>query len=61
MIVVCREGNDLYKILRNFNFNVTRYTKIEEALNNILPGGAILILADEYPCRGTDISNEVLA
>ena len=36
MIVVCREGNDLYKILRNFNFNVTRYTKIEEALNNIL-------------------------
>ena len=60
MIVVCREGNDLYKILRNFNFNVTRYTKIEEALNNILPGGAILILADEYPCRGTDISNEVL-
>ncbi|HON72741.1 MAG TPA: hypothetical protein PK512_05370, partial [bacterium] len=60
MIFVCRESNDLYNILKDFNFNITRYIDIEEALNNASTGEAILILADEYPCKGVNINNKFL-
>lgn len=60
MIFVCKEDNDLFMVLKNSGFHLTRYDELIEALEVAKIEEAVLILADEYPCKGLEISNKNL-
>lgn len=58
--IVCQKENDLYNVLVQNGYKTCHYTSAEEALKNAADGAAILILADGYPEKMTDISEKVL-
>ena len=60
MILVCKEANDLFKVLKNSGFHISRSEDPRKALEISSAGESILILADEYPCNGVIIDNEAL-
>ena len=57
---ICQETNDLYRVAVNSGFQVTRYSSFSHAMAAIKPGTGILVLADQYPIKGEDLSLVVL-
>ncbi len=55
MIFNCRADNDLYSVLTKSGVKCARYDTASEAVENARPGTAVLILADGYPEKTTDI------
>jgi len=49
VIFVCREENDLYRVLKDSGYTYPIYSNIDDALEEAPTGSAVLILADDYP------------
>ncbi|NIA12298.1 MAG: hypothetical protein GWP10_21940 [Nitrospiraceae bacterium] len=52
----CKEDNDLYLTLKENKIACARYNTPEEAINNAGDGSGVLILADGYPEKTTEIA-----
>ncbi len=59
LVFVCRENNDLYRVLKKMEVPCVRFDKAEEAAANLKNGDAVLFLADGYPEATTDLSGDV--
>lgn len=56
----CREDNDLYRVMTAGGSNHPRHATAGEAVRAAPEGGGVLILADGYPDKTTDITAKVL-
>lgn len=54
------EKNDLIAALRQSSYEPVLADSIESALSAVQDGGAVFILADNYPCKGTELTADVL-
>lgn len=52
----CKADNDLYVTLKENKITCVRYNTPEEAINNAGEGSGVLILADGYPTKTTEIA-----
>lgn len=59
MILVCKENNDLYKTLISSGFHISRYENSKKALEDAMDDKAILILADDYPAKRSEIDGYI--
>lgn len=50
-------NNDLYEVLQENNISCIRYNTAEEAITNAKDGAAVMILADDYPHKATEINS----
>jgi len=57
IIISSDKTNNLYTIIKNNKLPHSRYDSPEEALNNVRKGDVLLILADNYPEKQTEISD----
>ncbi len=57
LILSCKEDNDLYQALKKNNISCIRYNTPGEAINNAHETTGVLILADGYPAKTTEISD----
>lgn len=57
IILSCNESNDLYKVLKENKIHCIRYNTPEEAINNAAQGSAVMILADDYPVKTTQMDS----
>ena len=55
IILSCKEDNDLYMILKENKIACVRYNTPVEAINYASKGTGVLILADDYPEKTTQI------
>jgi len=55
LIFVCAENNDLYNVIIQNGIKASRYSQLDQALNEFSPQKAIFILADAYPAGSTEI------
>lgn len=55
LIFVCEPDNDLYKTMVSSNGNYQRFSSTEEAIESALPNSAMLVLADGYPDKKTNL------
>ncbi len=53
--LVCKENNDLYKLLEDNNYSCKRYDNVSEALKETPEGETLLVLAQHYPAIRTDL------
>lgn len=61
MLFVCREDNDLYRLLVTMGASHPRYDSFDVAVHAAQHGQAVLLLADEYPKPGAAVGEEQLA
>ena len=55
LILCCRDNNDLYQTIKENGIACRRYPTPEEAINKAGKGSGVMILADNYPDRTTDM------
>lgn len=56
IILSCSVNNDLYEVLKENNISCVRYNTAEEAIENAKNGSAVMILADNYPFKTTEMN-----
>ena len=54
------ENNDLVSALRQSDYQPVLADSPEKALERVPEGGTVFLLADEYPCKGTELTCDVL-
>ena len=60
VLLSCKSDNDLYLTLKKNHFQCTRYNSPEEVIKSAAENSGILILADGYPDKTTEISTTLL-
>ena len=58
IVISSDKTNNLYTIIKKNNLSHTRYDSPKEALKNVRNGDVLLVLADNYPEKQTQISDE---
>ncbi len=59
LILSCRADNDLYQVLVANRIRCKRYSSPSEAVDRASAGGAVMILADEYPAKTTTLDTSL--
>lgn len=54
------DNNDLVSALRQSGYQPVLADSPEKALERVPEGGTVFLLADEYPCKGTELTCDVL-
>lgn len=57
IIISSDETNNLYSMIKNSRLPHSRYENPDEALKHVRKGDLLLILADDYPEKQTEISD----
>jgi len=60
LVLCCGEENDLYRVLQQNRVPCLRVDTSEQAVAAAVRGGAVMVLADGYPERTTDLPQGVL-
>ncbi|MBI4530986.1 MAG: hypothetical protein HY709_05635, partial [Candidatus Latescibacteria bacterium] len=60
MIFICREKNDLYRLLTKTGLVYPQYMTLAEAIDEAPEGAAVLDLADDYPRPGSGVDGNLL-
>lgn len=55
----CSEGNDLYQVLAANRVPCIRHDRVDRAISAASPGSGVMLLADGYPQRTTQVSPEL--
>lgn len=61
VFLCCSQDNDLYKVLRQNGIAVERFESSLQAVSKASTGGGVLILAEGYPQKVTEIKSSVFA
>lgn len=56
VVLSCKENNDLYLTLKENKVACQRYDSPEEAIDKAAEGAGVMILADQYPDRTTEMN-----
>lgn len=59
VFLCCSADNDLYKVLKQNGIAVERFENSQEAVSKVSKGGGVMILADGYPAKVTEIEPSV--
>jgi len=59
VILSCKSDNDLFVVLQNNNIPNKRYNSPWEAVNEAPEGAGVMILADEYPFKTTNLGQSL--
>jgi hypothetical protein len=60
IIFVCKADNDLFRILSKSDIKQSRYNSVETAIKAAPDGSGVLILADGYPLKTTNIPESLI-
>jgi hypothetical protein len=55
----CSENNDLYRLATSSGISCIRFQNAREAVNHIPTGSVLLILAEDYPTKATQIDPDI--